>query len=152
MKGALKSYADDLNLSRTVRARVDELRAYAERLTSQTVVDMFVTDYLNDDGVRQYENLWFFTTNGVVEAKQFLQKDDIDYLSSSRRPNYYWRIESEHYNFEKASDASRLSVTVRVDQGFGMQFKASGSNCDHLSRLLRAHVFEETAQPNRQPK
>jgi hypothetical protein len=60
------------------------------------ITGMFVTDYIKEDGAREYENLWLFPQTYCMEAKQFITKDDFD-IAPIRSRIHYWNIRKQDF-------------------------------------------------------
>lgn len=141
MTEVASDYLDEILVSRTTRARIRELQEQLSRLfPGDTVEDILLTDYVNDDGVRQFENLWFFTARSIHEARLFQEQDDIDWLPRPVSAQYS-HFESQNYDFDAATDASRLKAYVAIGTTFNVTMKASGRNCDYMLQVLRTYVL-----------
>ncbi|MEA1992572.1 MAG: hypothetical protein U9N58_10345, partial [Thermodesulfobacteriota bacterium] len=41
--------------------RIESIYEFYSEMCPDDIVDIFVTDYIDSDGKREYENLWFFS-------------------------------------------------------------------------------------------
>jgi hypothetical protein len=98
-----------------------------------------VSEYLLDDGARQYESLSFFSPSFVMEAKSFETKEDFDIATVSGRIVYV-NYEALEYDFKKATDKSRLSFQYWCDDDLNGNLRASRANCDHLYQLAKDRI------------
>lgn len=87
-----------------------------------------------------FENLWFFTENYAMEAKQFPLQDNFDMLVFYKRITY-WNIQKQDYDFKKATDKSRLYLHFKVDTLTEGSLKASKENCDYLKEIFLKYIL-----------
>lgn len=142
MRDEFVDYLGAIGVTTTAIGRVAEVYNFYHSIYPQEIPAVFVTDFINDEGRREYENLWFFTDSLTMEAKNFLTGDDFD-AAPLRRNLSYWSIKKQHYDFAEATDKSRLSLYFRSEYaGGGITFdlKASGENCDYLRDIFFRYV------------
>src|SRR5437667_9868775 len=91
--------------------RVEEIYAfYNNNICPGQITDIFVSEYIDSNGTREYESLGFFSDSLVMEAKQFVHEDSF-YVAVVRHQITHIEIREQGYNFVRASDRSRSSVT-----------------------------------------
>lgn len=144
MKEKFHDYLETIGTTKTARARVQEILTFYERILPEEISDIFVTDFLNEDGVREFENLWMFSDSLVMEAKRFLTTDDFDMLMLPESIPY-WQLTKQAYDFVQATDESRFTVTLQISKSSGLmsmggELKASRENCDFLRDLFLARI------------
>jgi hypothetical protein len=102
---------------------------------------MFVSEYLQENGERIFENLWFFSPHYLVEAHQFIGTDDVDITPHGVL--CWLRVTKIDYDFVKATTASRLFVNMSAATrgGLAANLKASRENCDHLRRIVKTRLI-----------
>ena len=98
--------------------------------------DVFVSEYL-DDGVRRYENVWFFTSDSyyALEAHDFIRNDHVDITPITGRVKNLI-IRKRDYDFESATEKSRLSIEFVTNLDLEGEMKACKENCDHLKYII----------------
>lgn len=143
MKEEYSSYLKQIGITGLFYNRAKEVYEFYEKLYPGAVQDVFVTDYIDSEGKRQYENLWFFTSTLVLEAKRFLTEDNFDSAPLKKKVQR-WQVNRTEYNFEKASTKSRLSITVELKFANDCTLKASQENCDHLRDIFIKHIVPNT--------
>ena len=76
-----------------------------------------------------------------MEAHSFVSKDDFDmaYVESIA----IWRADVQDYDFEKATDDSRMVLTYNTGWTSGT-LTAIGRNCDSLNDVLQRFVIPKT--------
>ena len=110
-----------------------------KELYPDEIMDIFITDYIKEDGSREYENLWFFSEKTCMEAKQFITTEDFDIIRIKKRVNI-WNIRKHNYDFKKAIDTSRLFLRVNFDIDVDGELKAAKNNCDNLRKIILKYI------------
>jgi hypothetical protein len=127
-------------------ARVETIYNIASGFCSEKIEGVFVCDYLNKDGSRDYDSLWFFSKSYALEAHNFLIGDDLtwDLVPSSIGVDRLL-VKSDNYDYEKGLRDSKLVIRFNLyGTDVAGELKASGNNCDYLwdvcKRYLRPHA------------
>jgi len=145
MQPAFKEYLKSIGIGDTIAKRVEEIYEFYEHVLEQTgdeIKDIFITDYIEKDTTRTYQNLWFFSNKYLMEAKLFINNDDFDFFSVKGGLAYI-DIKKKDYDFKNANDNSRLSVEYAVNISGG-QLKASKENCDKLRDIVLTYFIPLT--------
>ena len=142
MRSEFVSYLKAIGMTDVLVKRIEEVYEFYQRVSPEEITAIFVTDFLKEDGNREYENLWFFSQGYVMEAKNFLTKDGFD-MTPLLKSSFYWLVEKQDYNFLKATEKSRLLIRVNLSAGLGMsgEFKASKENCDYLKDVFHKYLL-----------
>lgn len=140
MKKEFIKYLESIGITRALQKRVETIHECCKEICSNEFTDIFVTDYLQNDGTREYENLWFFSHKYCMEAKNFRAVDNFDITPIKKRVNY-WNIKKRNYNFKKATDTSSLFLRIAFDANVSGDFKAAKNNCDHLKQIILKYVL-----------
>jgi hypothetical protein len=138
MKKEFSDYLKAVGLTDQFYERAGEILDLYEQIYPSQLIDIFVSEYADQEGTRHYENLWMFTPNAACEAKQFLTEDNLDALAY-RKMITYWTVQKVDYDFKNASPTSRMSVHFIVT-GVTGTLKASSNNCDALRNILLKHI------------
>ncbi len=139
MKEEFRTYLEIIGLSEPLRKRVESILEYYKEICPEEITAIIVTDYIQEDGSRVYENLWFFSNSFIMESKQFISNDDFDITSLKNRIEY-WQIQKSNYDFKKASETSRLYLKINIDTGVSGSFKTSKENCDYLKDIIHRYI------------
>ena len=152
----LERYLDAIGASPVVRERLEPYLAMAaEVLTAGgrragEVEDVFVSEYRDSNGARNYEGAWFFGGGLAMEARNFLT--DREYaLDCVRLSNGVARWEMTRQGFLRKEDAgaenSRLAILVSFNKGgdglsgsLHASLKASGVNCKYFYDLFEKYI------------
>ncbi len=111
---------------------------------------LFVSEYRDEEGSRNYEGLWILTETVISEATPFTGQGRFDFI---RRDTGLDHVEVEHadFDFQAPVDASRLRVGVtfrRTGSGLSATLRASGSNCADLDQVLRDYLLKTLLDAN----
>jgi len=139
MKEEFMDYLASIGMPEALWQRVREIYGFYRDICGQEIGDIFVTDYITDDGSREFENLWFFSDKCCMEAKQFIATDDFDSTPMKNRI-VYWEVKKQDYDFKEATEKSRLLLYFRVDSQVRCDFKAARANCHYLRNIFFKYV------------
>lgn len=143
MKEEFKEYLASIGIGDTLQKRVAQIYQFYQKICPDEIRAIFVTDYLQADGTRVYENLWFFSERYCMEAKQFVTTDDFD-IEPMKNKVTYVQIKKQEYDFEKATEKSRFNVIAYLSiPALGAlhgELKASKENCDYLKDILLKYI------------
>lgn len=134
MEEKMKTYLEDIGIGKSIKKRVWEIYKFYEDICPEEVTQIFVTEYISEEGEKIYENLSFFSDSYGMEAKDFINKDDFDMVLLEEMT--YWNIKKNDYNFKTATEASRLYIELVLSSNTYYEFKASKNNCDYLKKLF----------------
>jgi hypothetical protein len=141
MKEDFANYIKSIGITEVLQKRIATIYEYFEKMCPDEITGIFVTDYIKDDVSREYEHLWFFSEKYLMEAKQFVAKDDFDMIKLKKKVSY-WNIKAQDYDFKKATEKSRLNVYVSfLDKELTAHLKAARENCDYLMNIVLKHVI-----------
>lgn len=140
MKGDLTAYLKSIGMSDVLMRRVETIQEFYQGICPDEIRDIFVNDFIKEDGTREYGSVWFFSQTYAMEAKSFTSKDDFD-MTPLRKRLTYWRVEKQDYDFAKATEKSRVLLQIRMDYPVTGEFRASKENCDFLRDVLRKHIL-----------
>lgn len=141
-----KIYLESIGIGELFTKRVEDIYLfYSEILKKMNdeIRDIFITEYIKQDGSRQYDSLWFFSDKYFMEAKMFSSKDDFDFMPYACSLTYL-RIEKQDYDFKKATEQSRLIVEYEIPYNKEGVLKASKGNCDKLREITIKYFIPNT--------
>ena len=139
MKEEFIEYLKSIGIAVALFKKIDAIYELYKELYPDEIMDIFITDYIKEDGSREYENLWFFSEKTCMEAKQFITKEDFDIIRIKKRVNI-WNIRKHNYDFKKAIDTSRLFLRVNFDIDVDGELKAAKNNCDNLRKIILKYI------------
>ena len=99
MKRIFETYLEKINLPDPFRERVHKIVAFYSDICLEKIDDIYVSDYVKDDGQKVYESLWIFSKSYIMEARDFIIKDDFDFSLADKGISY-WRMKKENYELK----------------------------------------------------
>ena len=141
MKQEFVDYLESIGIKAgSLLYQIESIYEFYLEMCPDEITDIFVTDYIDSEGKREYENLWFFSDRYLMEAKGFAAgKDDFDIAPMKDRVERC-AIQKQGYDFKEATDESRLHFLFKLDIGVSGELKASKENCDALKDIILRHV------------
>lgn len=143
MKQEFILYFDLIGITATQVRRIREIENFYSIICPDEIEEVLITDFIDEEGRRQYESLWFFSEKYAMEAKKFLTEDDFDIVPYRRRMEYL-NIKKKNYEIGDANDASRISVHVNIGAGLARgisgDFQASGENCEVFWKFTKEYL------------
>lgn len=138
MKEEFIEYLNAIGITTDVlHQRVEKIYEDCLEICNDEFVDIFVDDYIKEDGTRQYESITFFSDKYHFGARQFLTEDNYLIISTNKKVLVYV-IRKQNYDFKKATEKSRLNLYIKFEGEGGIEgnFKASKENCDFLKDIF----------------
>ncbi|HET6309680.1 MAG TPA: hypothetical protein VFH00_01600 [Candidatus Nitrosotalea sp.] len=144
----IQAYCIGLGMPKALIERAKLIHALYGKLGINDISDVFISEYVKEDGERSFENLWFFADKHVMEAKQFATEIDLDMAPSTVVS--YIDLKQTEYDLEHSTGASRLFVTATLPlgMGVGLTFKASRENCDYLKTIVIKYLMPRLQAPS----
>ena len=139
MTGEWIDYLKNIGFQDPLLNRADSALRFYSDVACMTIRQIFVSEYHDSEKGRVYEALWVFSEDCAGEATLVAKEENFD-LIRIRNNIDRWYVEKTDFAFDdKATDASRLSVSFVVS-GIGGDLKASGNNCLRLAEVLRTFI------------
>lgn len=145
MKAEWIEYLKTIGIKDLFLDRCKEIFNFYQQIYPDQIKDIFVTEYLDKEGNRQYESMWFFSETMVMEAKKFLEKDDFDSVPLNKQVKY-WSVTKTEYDFIRATTKSRMVIKFGLLSGIGGSLKASRENCDSLKSIFIKYIITNTME------
>lgn len=145
MKEDFSQYLKSVGIVDLFYERTEAILQFYEKLYPKEIEDIFVSEYIDNEGKRQYESLWLFSSQVTGEAKHFLTNDDFDATPISERVSY-WKLNKADFDFENSTKKSRLTIEFHLVQNIVGRLKASQENCSHLYNLFLKHILPNMAK------
>ena len=142
MEDNLKNYVESIGLIGPLLSKVQTIYDFYTTFIEIEVSDIFVSEFINSDGSRVYENLWVFNNQFCGEATSFITSDDYDVLSF-RNSVTYFRLTKKDYDIisNQTNDNSRLTLEVGLPDNRAGSLKASKENCKQLSFIFKKYIL-----------
>jgi hypothetical protein len=144
VKDKFKIYLKKIGVSGPFLARAEYVADFFNSLFPHKVLDIHISEYINEEGTRQYENMWLFTSEFCLKAKNFLTEERFDATPINKRV-MYWEITKKDYLFGEANRFSRMTLEFSMTpSGLSGSIKASRENCDNLLNIFKKYIMANT--------
>jgi hypothetical protein len=135
-------YLEQLGMKKPLLDRAESIFEFYQSIGTGDIADIFVSEYVNEEGARTFESLWFFTAKASMEAKNFPSEDHFDYTPLPES-TIYWELKKKDFQPTESAEKSRLTVEL-VFHGSGAAsltgtLKASGTNCEALFAIFKKY-------------
>jgi len=139
---SIAKYLHDIGITDPLQQRIEVIHSYIQKILPSHIVDIFIVEYIKEDGMHVYLDIDFYTDEGVISAHNFLTTIDIR-TAPLKGQIVAIKIAAIDYNFERATNKSRLHVVFYVDfseKVYG-EFKATNRNCDYLMQIIKKYFL-----------
>ena len=141
MSTKIEEYLSSLDLVSLMEDRVREVLRSFKFLCGAEVERVFLSDTLTPHTVgledRHWESLWGFSGPYWMEARNFLNQDDID-ISPYWDAIMYLGVTSKDLDLTRPATAeSRMSIEVETTKVRYSTISATGENCNELISIVR---------------
>jgi len=147
MEETFKAYIKSLEMGEGALGRIDGIFKFYKEFCPEKVGSLFINDYIDENGNRNWDSLFLFSGNFIMEAKLFLQQDSFDITPMAKQIRYI-EVKSIEYNFKKAKTDSRIFVALTFLDMITARLKGSGKNCDSLKQILLKHFTPNLIKEN----
>jgi hypothetical protein len=137
------AYLDELEVSTPVRARALAVFGFYASVLGDRIRDAFLSEYVLEDAGRQFESVWLFSDDMVMEGA-LSTEDHADFLPHKRAVRYCV-LKRHDYDFEYATEASRMTIEIWFDDNRFGELKASSGNCRKLKEIALDHIMPNIA-------
>ena len=137
MKAEYIEYLEVLGIKTIIRERIEEIYKFFSEISSEEIEDLFVSEYLQEDGNRIYEHVRFFSKNFGMVAADFLNTDRFNIFRLNPKNTFALSVRKKDYDFKKANVKSRMTVVLYwLNVNKTSTLKASKENCDYLKNII----------------
>lgn len=141
MKKEFVDYLIDIGVySEVIIKRIEHFLYIFRNLDFQEIKDIFISEYRESSGQRNYLSLDFYTDDYALSVNSFLSEDDFT-IDKIAKVLFTISYEVKNYNFDKASESSRLNIDCfsKYQENAYWFAKASGKNCDYLRDIMKKY-------------
>jgi hypothetical protein len=121
-------------------AKVDGALALATKLCPEDIQDIFINDYINQDGSREYEEFDGFSEHFMTRVAPLVPTPTNCSMLKLIPGRATIQISPMDYDFEAATEKSRLVIEIDSDPNY-YTAKAAKANCDHLWEMYNKYLF-----------
>ena len=135
MNNVVDDYIDQLGIGKPLSERVRLSEMECLKLIPGPINNVFISDLVDSEGIRQYSNLHFFTDSMVYEQENFVSSTTIWLTSLPAKLTCV--VDKQEFDFENHTERSRLSIRAIWVGDFQIDLRASGANCLALMKIYR---------------
>jgi len=137
LKAEIIKYLDAIGIKKLIQERIEEIYEFYSRICPEDIEDIFINEYIKEDGTRVYDALRFYSKNFTMLATDFLHMDTFFFAANMAEKPLSIMIEKKDYDFKKANVKSRMNVKIYwTITPVPSILKASKENCDYLKTLI----------------
>jgi len=133
-------YCKSIGLTAPYLERTEALYEMINEAIKDEFVDIFIEDYIEQEGTRIYSCVSFFGKRFYAEIEEFLTKDEIVFCDINMIAKAI-RVKKQDYDFKKATEKSRLNIDIIFDFHTTANLKASKENCDFLWNIINKYFI-----------
>jgi len=142
MESDFEKYLNSIGIvSATLLKRIDDILKDCSKITNEDLVDLFVDEYINEDGIRIYTDITFFAKNDDhIGVKNFQSENEYFMVNYGKKIDFI-KIIKKDYNFKNSNENSRLTIEVTGKGEWLGMYKAARKNCDHLLKIYNKYLL-----------
>jgi hypothetical protein len=149
MEPAFERYLNEIAMPDPFKQRVEKLLTDFAPLYPQPPQQIFVTDLFDAENVRRYQNVWLFSQDFMLEMKNFIASEQIDFMRITNNIHYVEVVKVD-FDLKAATQKSRLTFYGTVGSTYGTStpnylLQAAANNCTHLLGILRDRFLPNIA-------
>lgn len=138
----IQKYLEDIGITEPIRKRIDEVYSYIQRINPSTFTDIFVTEYIKEDGTRVYSDVDFFTETGIIVTMEGFLINNAIVVANIKKHFVVLELNAKDYDFKKANEKSRLKISTWYDSPeVTGELRATGRNCDYAMEIYRKYLL-----------
>lgn len=123
----------------TLVNKVERTLRAARRICPEEVQNIYVSDWISTEGQREYGHLHLFTDSYIIESANFVTDTNVNIELTILKERVKYVLVKYNDYFEKANEASRLSVRFDTDSA-AFELKGAKENCDKLIEVYDKYV------------
>lgn len=134
-----EDYLGNLPLTNAVKGRINEVLLMNSKIIDFEIQDIFVCEFKNDEGSRNFTSLWLFSEKFCIECKNFLNSNNFD-LTPLKELDYC-SIFLADFDFEETGEKSFVKIHFRFKVGLTGDLIATESNCLSLFEIYKKYLI-----------
>lgn len=139
MKPEFRDYLAFIGMSTpSLVSRVDRALGLCAKICDEEIKDIFVSDFIKEDGTREYGHLELLADNWTICMPGFLTKDSFQVATLTEKLLVV-EISCIAFDLEHATAESRMSVTPRFSNNMTCTYKAARENCEKLMNITKKY-------------
>jgi len=133
--------------------RINTILRVATEICPEKIQGFFISELLQPEGERLFDNLFLISDSYIIEARSFLAKFDTD-ITYYRNSIININTTFEQYNFTRATAKSKLNIRCTLEKrpSDSIVMLATGKNCDYLKRIVITYFKPNLKDPKKEQK
>lgn len=140
MEEKFVKYLESIGITQVLMPRIEWLIGALENISGEKIIDIFISEYMQDDGTRFYEDFRAFSENYQLAALKFINIDKYAIWDRNKQRFSGMNWDVSNYDFRSASPNSRASLLCSFYMPGPMLLKASQNNCDKLFAVFKEYL------------
>lgn len=142
MNHEIISYLESIGMGQKLIGKVNSFYDYFNKINDEGIQDAVISEYVTEDGQRQYMHIYFFSENHVFEVSNFLSDEFKMWISKISGNIAHLGFTCKEFDFVAPTPASRLNFNTRWKNGtnFVLDISTTGDNCMHLLNMVRKYI------------
>jgi hypothetical protein len=135
-----EDYIGGLPLTRVVKERINELLELNSKIKECEIDDIFICEFKNEEGTRNYTSLWLFNEKYCIECKNFMSLYDFDITPYNKRIDY---CSITPVNFDFVTPTNQSIINIHFHFGFGIagNLIATEENCLSALNIYKKYII-----------
>jgi len=147
MDKKFSDYYESLGMGKLLIEKMSSFHNQFNILMNGQPSDVMVSEYVTEDGQKQYTTASMFTDDYVFEIEKFISDSPKIWVAKLHNNIAHIGMTAKEYDYSEPTAASRLIVECRwiKDANFILDIKASGDNCRHLQEKNKKYIKNNIA-------
>jgi hypothetical protein len=145
---SFEEYFKAIGIGEPIQKRIAEIFAKIKILyPNEEFVDVSISDYLDEDGVRHFTDIRFYSNKIGVKADDFLIKEKFT-VNGLCKDILAINVEPSNYDFVQANENSRLIIKGYLNTPpASVSLHGIGANCDYLFEIYKKYLLPRLVLP-----
>ena len=126
--------------------RIEWFVDYLQRFCPDEIEDIFITNYVDEQGVNHREHLWCFGKNYHMEAINYLSQINYD-ISIAKDSIPRLELNVSNFESERANENSRLTIKYEISPNIYGELRAARKNCQWLWSIYKKYLLSNLVKP-----
>lgn len=141
MKRDFEIYLNDIGITIDIlKKRIEQIIDYASNLCNEQLNDIFIEDYIEKDGTREYTHLRLYYKNYILIAFDFITKFNFALVKAESKI-FHIQYKFENYDLKNSNEKSQINILVTFVKTSYADMTASKENCDYLMKIINKYYL-----------
>ena len=142
MKKEFTDYIESIGMkTKVLKDEVNRIYNEIVLISPEKPETIFVDEYMDSDGIKNYQCVNFFSSHYHMTADNFLSQDSRYAVYLMKNIFLGYTINKSEYNLKKANAKSNINIKVYMMENQSATLKASGKNCESALLVLKKYII-----------